>query len=729
MSNVTHKSIVQLKKEAKVIYEPNRFSIKQWLTSTYKILDVAKLAKETKEENALETVYINNIRATSILLEIIPKHRDYHLEIHNRTGSTYPDFVKLKSRLNEIVAEAEEAAKILVERVPNENILEGQKDQRNSNLSSSSNNSIQMPMPQLSPDGSLNSNSALDEHSNYGLPRSPVYIVSENMIGSVSLDNSSDSMIPMTPSVAERLKSLQNSGLNVDSVHPNINKSLAKDTSSTLSGIDFNTSTSPKLFMPTPIPTPPTSVSNDNSMHNKISSSPTTLSTGSNAQKSNVDPFLDLKVSNSISAGDLLKIFNKTDHPPTILILDVRNREEFDVGHIKIDNIVCLEPLILAEGISSIDLENNRLILSPAKEQALFKDRDKFDLVVLHDKDSTYVPSTGKFNSPSAIGRDNALSYLKSAIYENDYQKKLRRQPVLLNGGYVAWKRLAGDNWIEKSNTIIQSNGITNNDSGTEPINVPRDRTSLNNDLSKRNGFVIANEDSAWAENMNISKIQNNEPISSGRAHYITNIFELFQNPSIQSMTECNYVEHSSNNSSIPFQSMPTPNKISSELSSSPKDLSSISNETKINPESISTLNSSQSGSQLKRRTTRFDNPYYSFSEVKNPNYVTKPPKPSRQPPPIPSPNRPLPQPPESSSKGQNISIPSLNNNDSTPSQHIPSLGQTSMQQRPSSSAGHHQRFPTSDSSFSQLGSGIGSTGLKNLGNTCFMNSVIQCLS
>jgi hypothetical protein len=40
MSSTTGKSFSQLKKEAKVTYEPNQFSIRNWLNSTNKLLDV-----------------------------------------------------------------------------------------------------------------------------------------------------------------------------------------------------------------------------------------------------------------------------------------------------------------------------------------------------------------------------------------------------------------------------------------------------------------------------------------------------------------------------------------------------------------------------------------------------------------------------------------------------------------------------------------------------------------
>src|SRR6266542_507871 len=143
-------------------------------------------------------------------------------------------------------------------------------------------------------------------------------------------------------------------------------------------------------------------------------------------------------------------------------------------------------------------------------------------------------------------------------------------------------------------------------------------------------------------------------------------------------MTNANYIDYSNNLQNY-YQRT---DKI---LSSSPPP--TLSDETKV-----LLSGTAKFGGKLQRRRTIFDTPYYSFREVDNPEF--KPPKPNRQPPPIP-PKKQLPQVPDSTSNGQNMPTPSPSNNDPTPG---PDSRQMTMQQA-----------PISDSSFSQLGSGIGS--------------------
>ena len=63
----------------------------------------------------------------------------------------------------------------------------------------------------------------------------------------------------------------------------------------------------------------------------------------------------------------------------------------------------------------------------------MFCNRDKFDLVVIHDDASeTRAPP------------DAPLARLESAIYETAFRRILKRVPVLLIGGLKAWKREFG---------------------------------------------------------------------------------------------------------------------------------------------------------------------------------------------------------------------------------------------------------------------------------------------
>lgn len=136
---------------------------------------------------------------------------------------------------------------------------------------------------------------------------------------------------------------------------------------------------------------------------------------------------------------DYLKSFS-------ILLIDVRNRENYDAGHILAPSAMCIEPAALRPNMSAEELEE-ALVVSPAEEEALFNRRNEFDLVVYYDQTTqTRDFLTGKRGSPS-------LKYLYDALYEFNEEKPLRWGPILLIGGVDAWVDLLGDQSLQVSNT------------------------------------------------------------------------------------------------------------------------------------------------------------------------------------------------------------------------------------------------------------------------------------
>ncbi|KAI0352107.1 cysteine proteinase [Trametes cingulata] len=117
-----------------------------------------------------------------------------------------------------------------------------------------------------------------------------------------------------------------------------------------------------------------------------------------------------------------------------VLLLDVRTRDEFEREHIRGDAVVCIEPSILTrENVTGQSIED-ALAVGPPHEAVLFANRDKFDLVAMYDDASE---SMGDPRAPLAV--------LFRAIYETAFRKILKNMPMLLIGGLQAWKRELGD--------------------------------------------------------------------------------------------------------------------------------------------------------------------------------------------------------------------------------------------------------------------------------------------
>ena len=159
----------------------------------------------------------------------------------------------------------------------------------------------------------------------------------------------------------------------------------------------------------------------------------------------------------SIAAPELYERLQTSN----VLLIDVRSREDYDQGHIFASSILCVEPLGLRAGLSAEELEE-RLVISPEIELSLFERRDEFDLVVYYDRKTS---STGFLTGPPAGTEADALRALHDTLYEFNAYKPLRRPPVMLKGGLVAWAELVGPQALVTSNTaaLVGSRTVSRN--------------------------------------------------------------------------------------------------------------------------------------------------------------------------------------------------------------------------------------------------------------------------
>ncbi|KAK0667531.1 putative ubiquitin carboxyl-terminal hydrolase [Cercophora samala] len=152
----------------------------------------------------------------------------------------------------------------------------------------------------------------------------------------------------------------------------------------------------------------------------------------------------------TITVKELLQYQQAGSREISILIVDIRSREEFDEGHILSQATICVEPAVLSRPhISGQDIVNS-MILAPSSEQMLFEKRFEFDLVVFYDQSSTVIPPTPSNSVERAVFNFfGALSF-----YDFVGDKAAKSRPKLLEGGLDAWTSMVGKASLQTSSTI-----------------------------------------------------------------------------------------------------------------------------------------------------------------------------------------------------------------------------------------------------------------------------------
>lgn len=177
---------------------------------------------------------------------------------------------------------------------------------------------------------------------------------------------------------------------------------------------------------------PPDNADYFNSKRGSVASVPSTTTSASSGAP---------KVPMKIPHGDAItpeELFSLMKQKGSILVIDLRMRDDFNQGHIMCSSIVCIEPNILQRDPISADDISDSLVLSPMPEKTMFDRRSQFDLVVFYDEDSQNIPSS------SQNADDLVIISLHRALVHLNYGNELKSSPKILKGGLEAWVDLVG---------------------------------------------------------------------------------------------------------------------------------------------------------------------------------------------------------------------------------------------------------------------------------------------
>ncbi|GAA6060086.1 hypothetical protein JCM10212_003047 [Sporobolomyces blumeae] len=413
---------------------------------------------------------------------------------------------------------------------------------------------------------------------------------------------------------------------------------------------------------------------------------------------------------------------------PRVLLLDIRSRDEFEAGRIR-GETVCLEPIMLRDEISSAQIED-ALSLSPSTEASLFAARHHYDLVIMYDRSSSAYPKPSTNTTSDA---QRVLWNLVTAIYEREFTKSLKRQPLLLRGGWEAWERQVGP--AGSIGSAVQSNpsrrGSEHEDAQADLKKTNRKATVLPGSAAyPRDGSLSSNPPNPTPRQSTSISYPSSMPYPSSTT-YPSSTPSYGQNFS-HSVMPSGMVSPRLAMPPIAAQA-PRNGSIPEYDPFVPLNSTSSYPQPRLNGYGSPPSSASPSAPIARTRSdlpdlssySRPQNDYSRISQDYARSSIDYPTLASRSPPAVNQalrPTRPAPAPPISQPGVPSVSLARpplakpapMRSNSSFSSMHLPSY----------SSA--HSQFPTNMSFDDSV---IGLSGLKNLGNTCYMNSTIQCLS
>ncbi|KAL1409731.1 ubiquitin-specific protease doa4 [Vanrija albida] len=394
----------------------------------------------------------------------------------------------------------------------------------------------------------------------------------------------------------------------------------------------------------------------------------------------------DFPLSTAITPDTLRSYFLNSS--VDVLLLDVRDENEYTTGYVGAEyvprgakiNVIWIDPTVLArDNLNSTELED-AMSLSPQAQQLAFQNRHKYDLVVLYDRRSTSFPNTKKGEPATPISK------LWAIIGENEFRKTLPRFPVLLIGGFEGWVKFIMDRQKASMQQHLaqqqQSRPYNPKTNGHGPV--PLGPKPITN---RSNADLVA------------KKPSRESPVYQS-SQYARGITENFSHSSPQSMTGAH--TSSASISSLAYagydasrQAPSLPPRTSHGSSNS---ISSYNAPSAISPPPRASIHP---GAGARRQSGYLDNQGYSGHGTTSRPSIDYPQAHALAQ---------VPQPPPA------VATHSLERQDLRP---MP---------RTVSARSVDQLSPNYGVRYWR-NTKLGLTGLKNLGNTCYMNSTVQCLS